>query len=237
MPEHTVRSYDEELAHLIEAVVRMGSLAEASLADSLQTIIRRDASLTQTVIERDLTLDDLNRDIERRAIRMIALRQPVARDLRHTVAAMKIASNLERVGDLAKNIAKRGAVLAQTEPVAGLTGSIERVGRLVSGRLKDVLDAYRSDEIDPALAVWFHDDDVDEDCEVISRELLGFMMNETRTIAACAHLLFIAKNLERIGDHATNIAELVHYEVSGAELPMARPKRGALWQGGSVSTV
>jgi phosphate transport system protein len=227
MPEHTVKAYDEELNHLSADVARMGGLAEASVADSLETVIRRDTGLTLVVIERDLKLDALDSEIEKRAIRMIALRQPVAQDLRDTVAAMKIASNLERIGDLAKNIAKRGVVLADSEPVTPLTRSIERMGRLVGGRLKDVLDAYTSRDITRAVAVWSRDDEVDEHYNAIFRELLTYMMGDPRTITACAHLLFIAKNLERIGDHATNIAEIVHYQISGEELPADRPK----WDG------
>ena len=227
MPDHTVKAYDEELNHLAADVARMGGLAEASVADSLETVIRRDTTLAQTVIERDLKLDSLDSEIEKRAIRMIALRQPVAQDLRDTVAAMKIASNLERIGDLAKNIAKRGVVLAESEPVTPLTRSIDRMGRLVGSRLKDVLDGYTLREIDRAIRVWSSDDEVDEHYNAIFRELLTYMMGDPRTITACAHLLFIAKNLERIGDHATNIAEIVHYEISGEELPPERPK----WDG------
>ena len=231
MAEHTVKVYDEELNHLAADVARMGGLAEASVSDSLETVIRRDTTLAQTVIERDLKLDALDGEIEKRSIRMIALRQPVAQDLRATVAAMKIASNLERIGDLAKNIAKRGVVLADSEPITPLTRSIERMGRLVAGRLKDVLDAYSSSEIERAVAVWSSDDEVDEHYNAIFRELLTYMMGDPRTITACAHLLFVAKNLERIGDHATNIAEIVHYSISGEELPAERPKWDGLREG------
>ena len=227
MSEHIVKAYGEELNHLAAEVARMGGLAEAEVADALETVVRRDASLAQTVIERDLKLDALNTDIERKAIRMIALRQPVAQDLRRTVAAMKIASNLERCGDLAKNIAKRGVVLAESEPLTPLTRSIERMGRLVAGRLKDVLDAYTAAELEPAVAVWSRDDEVDEHYNSLFRELLTYMMSDPRTINPCAHLLFIAKNLERIGDHATNIAEIVHYEITGEDMPTERPK----WDG------
>ena len=232
MAEHTVKAYDEELNHLAADVSRMGGLAEAGVADALETVTRRDTTLAQTVIERDLKLDALNVEIERRAIRMIALRQPVAQDLRSTVAAMKIASNLERIGDLAKNIAKRGVVLSESEPITPLTRSIERMGRLVGGRLKDVLDAYTGSELARAIRVWSSDDEVDEHYNALFRELLTYMMGDPRTITACAHLLFIAKNLERIGDHATNIAEIVHYEISGEELPDDRPKWDGLRQDG-----
>ena len=224
MNEHTVKSYDEELNHLASEVARMGGLAEAEVSDALETVTRRDLSLAQSVIERDQKLDTLNAEIERKAIRMIALRQPVAQDLRRAVAAMKIASNLERCGDLAKNIAKRGVVLAESEPITPLTRSIERMGRLVAGRLKDVLDAYTGGDVERANMVWSRDDEVDEHYNSLFRELLTYMMGDPRTITACAHLLFIAKNLERIGDHATNIAEIVYYEITGTELPADRPK-------------
>ena len=228
MADHIVKAYDEELNHLAADVARMGGLAEAGVSDAIDTVTRRDLSVVQTVIERDLKLDALDAEIERRSIRLIALRQPVAQDLRRTVAAMKIAQNLERIGDLAKNIAKRGAVLADSEPITPLTRSIERMGRLVATRLKDVLDAYTSNDLERAIAVWSQDDEVDEHYDSLFRELLTYMMGDPRTITAGAHLLFIAKNLERIGDHATNIAEIVHYQISGEELPAERPKWDSL---------
>jgi phosphate transport system protein len=227
MSEHIIKAYGEELNHLAAEVARMGGLAEAEVADAIDTVARRDLSLAQSVIERDLKLDALNAEIERKAIRLIALRQPVAQDLRRTVGAMKIADNLERCGDLAKNIAKRGVVLAESEPITPLTRSIERMGRLVAGRLRDVLDAYTGSELERAIAVWSRDDEVDEHYNSLFRELLTYMMGDPRTITACAHLLFIAKNLERIGDHATNVAEIVHYEITGEEMPAERPK----WDG------
>ena len=233
MADHIVKAYDEELNHLAADVARMGGLAEAEVSDALDTVTNRDMTLVQLVIERDLKLDALDAEIERRTIRLIALRQPVAQDLRRTVAAMKIASNLERIGDLAKNIAKRGAVLASSEPITPLTRSIERMGRLVATRLKDVLDAYTTGDLERAIGVWSQDDEVDEHYDSLFRELLTYMMGDPRTITAGAHLLFIAKNLERIGDHATNIAEIVHYEISGEELPTERPKWDALQKAGA----
>ena len=233
MADHIVKAYDEELNHLAADVARLGGLAEAGVADALDAATRRDMKVVQTVIERDLKLDALDGEIEKRAIRLIALRQPVAQDLRRTVAAMKIASNLERIGDLAKNIAKRGAVLADSEPITPLTRSIERMGRLVATRLKNVLDAYATGDLDRAVAVWSRDDEVDEHYDSLFRELLTYMMGDPRTITAGAHLLFIAKNLERIGDHATNIAEIVHYQISGEDLPAERPKWDSLRQAGA----
>jgi len=223
--QHTVRAYGDELNQITADIARMGGLAEAQIADAIDSVARRDIALAQTVITRDARLDELQREIERKAIRIIALRQPVATDLRRTVAAMKIATDLERTGDLARNIAKRAISLAEGEPLAPLTRSIERMGKLVAKRMKAVLDAYASSELAGALDVWTHDDDVDEHYNALFRELLTYMMADPRTITSCAHLLFMAKNLERIGDHATNIAEMIHYEVTGGEIETARPKQ------------
>jgi len=225
--QHTVRAYGDELNQITADIARMGGLAEAQIADAIEAVSRRDAALAQGVIARDAKLDELQRDIERKVIRLIALRQPVATDLRRAVAAMKIATDLERTGDLARSIAKRSLSLADAEPLAPLTRSIERMGKLVAKRMKAVLDAYTTAEVAGALDVWSHDDDVDEHYNALFRELLTYMMADPRTITSCAHLLFMAKNLERIGDHATNIAEMIHYEVTGDELDAVRPRQSA----------
>ena len=226
--EHTLRAYDEELETLTAELSRMGGLAEVEVGDSIRAIARRDVALAQAVIGRDARLDEIEVDIERRAIRLIALRQPVADDLRRTVSALKISMNLERCGDLAKNIAKRALVIAESEPITPLTRSIERMGELVSGRLKDVLDAFAARDLERARSVWQRDNEVDEHYESIFRELLTYMMADPRTIASCAHLLFVGKNLERIGDHATNIAEIIIYEITGEQLAEQRPKLDSL---------
>ena len=226
--EHTVRAYDDELDAISAELSRMGGLAEAEVADSLRAITQHDPTLAETVIASDARLDSAEREIERKSIRLIALRQPVADDLRRIVSAMKISSNLERCGDLAKNIAKRALVIAEADPVTPLTASIERMGELVASRLKDVLDALGSRQVEGAVAVWKQDHEIDEHYEAIFRELLTYMMADPRTITACAHLLFVAKNLERIGDHATNIAEILHYEITGLDLGDDRPKSGLL---------
>ena len=222
--EHTIRAYDEELEALTAELSRMGGLAEVEVAEGVRAIARRDVTLAQGVITRDARLDEIEADIERRAIRLIALRQPVADDLRRTVAALKISMNLERCGDLAKNIAKRALVIAESDPITPLTRSIERMGELVTSRLKDVLDAFAARDVDRARAVWQRDQEVDEHYDSIFRELLTYMMGDPRTIASCAHLLFVAKNLERIGDHATNIAEIITYEITGEHMTDQRPK-------------
>ena len=228
MNNHIVRSYEEELNQLAAEVVRMGGLAEAQVNDSIQAFARRDVPSAQAMIGRDGKLDAMEADIERAAIRMIALRQPMANDLRRTMSAMKIAMNLERCGDLAKNIGKRTLILAEAEPAGPVTRSIERMGKLVASRLKEVIDAYTNSEVDRAVSVWSRDTEVDEHYESLFRELLTYMMGDPRTITAGAHLLFVAKNLERIGDHATNIAEIVHFEITGQEIVSERPKLDTL---------
>ena len=224
MNQHTVKAYGDELNQLTAEVARMGGLAEAQVADAVESVARRDIALARAVVERDVKLDAMHRDIEKKAIRLIALRQPVASDLRKTLSAMKLSTDLERTGDLAKNIAKRALSLAETEPMQPLTRSIERMGKLVSMRLRDVLDAYAAAEIDRAIAVWNTDDEVDEHYNALFRELLTYMMGDPRTITAGTHLLFMAKNLERIGDHATNIAETIYYEITGQEFMGERPR-------------
>jgi phosphate transport system protein len=227
MNEHIVKSFEDELNTLTAECARMGGLAEAQVADAIQAVVKRDQSLASGLVQRDEQLDVLQLDIERKAIRLIALRQPMANDLRRTVAAMKIAAELERTGDLAKNIAKRTLVIVESEPMQPLTRSLERLGKLVLARLKSVLDAYTRSDVQRAIAVWSQDDEVDEHYNSLFRELLTYMMGDPRTITACAHMLFVAKNLERIGDHATNIAEMVCYEITGEEMIQARPKTDA----------
>lgn len=228
MHPHIVKTYGEELNQLSAEVVLLGGLAEAQVADAVDAVARRDVAMAQSVVVRDSRLDELQKDIERKAIRLIALRQPMAQDLRRTVSAMKIATSLERIGDLAKNISKRALVIAEAEPMSPLTRSIERMGKLVSSRLRDVLDAYKGGKIDVALSVWSSDTEIDEHYNAMFRELLTYMMGDPRTITACTHLLFMAKNLERIGDHATNMAEHIHYELTGEDYVEARPKANTL---------
>jgi phosphate transport system protein len=223
-----VKSGGDLVEPLVAEVARLGGLAESQIADCVDAISRRDVPLAQAVIARDIKLDMLQADIERRAIELIANRQPVDRQLRRTVAALKIAMNLERCGDLARNIAKRSLVLSESEPLTPLTRSIERMGRLVAGRLKEVLDAYTASELDKAAGVWARDEEVDEHYNSLFRELLTYMMGDPRTIAPGAHLLFVAKNLERIGDHATNIAEIIHFEITGEDMIGERPRWDAL---------
>jgi phosphate transport system protein len=224
MNEHIVKAFGDELNQLSADVARMGGLAEAQVADAVDSVARRDVSLAEAVIARDEKLDVLQREIERKAIRMIALRQPVAADLRRAVAAMKLAHSLERTGDLARNIAKRAIVISESDPLTPLTRSIERMGKLVGERMKTVLDAYTSSDLERALQVWRQDEEVDEHYNSLFRELLTYMMADPRMISPCAHLLFVGKNLERIGDHATNLAEIIHYQITGEDMDAERPK-------------
>lgn len=220
---HTVKAFSDELERLSADVATMGGMAESLVSDSLDAITTRDPGLAAEVVERDRRVDEMQREVERQVIRLFALRQPMAADLRATIAALKITADLERVGDLAKNIARRTPELSEMEPV-GLIGAVERMGRLVEGNLHQVLDAYTSGEISKAVGVWERDDDVDEHYNALFRELVTHMAEDTRLIGPGAHLLFVAKNLERIGDHTTNIAEVIHYLVTGMELTRDRPR-------------
>ena len=228
MSEQWVTSGPDLVEPLVAEVARLGGLAESQIADCVDAITRRDVPLAQAVVARDVKLDALQADIERKAIDLIATQQPVGRQLRRTVAALKIAMNLERCGDLARNIAKRSLVLSESEPLTPLTRSIERMGRLVAARLKEVLDAYTAGELEKAAGVWARDEEVDEHYNSLFRELLTYMMGDPRTIAPGAHLLFVAKNLERVGDHATNIAEIIHFEITGEDMMGERPRWDAL---------
>jgi phosphate transport system protein len=223
MTEHTVRAFTEELEALSSDIARMGGLAEQALTNAVTAIARRDAAIAHGVIEGDPKIDELQREIERKIMRLLALRQPMGRDLRQTVAALKLAADLERIGDLAKNIAKRALTIQEFDPIS-LTKSIERMGKLAAVQLKQVLDAFVTHEVAGAVSVWMHDDDLDEHYNSLFRELLTYMMEDPRMIGPGAHLLFVAKNIERIGDHCTNIAEVIHFLETGEDLGADRPK-------------
>ncbi|WP_293676477.1 phosphate signaling complex protein PhoU [uncultured Phenylobacterium sp.] len=218
------RSLQAELRQLVAEVIRMGGLAEAQVVDAVDAVVRRDVPLAQALIIRDLRLDTMQSEVERRAVALIARHSPDEAELRRAISTLKLAMNLERCGDLARNIAKRSLVLSAGEPLLPLTGAIERMGRLVSARLREVLDAYAAGDVEPALDVWRRDGEVDEHYESLFRELLALMTSRPDQVAAGAHLLFVAKNLERIGDHATNIAEILHFQMTGQELTGERPK-------------
>jgi phosphate transport system protein len=223
MTEHTVKSFGSELDALSAEISRMGGLAESMVGDCITAVMRRDTALAESVMERDAKVDVAQREVERRVTRLMALRQPMASDLRETLSAWKIAADLERIGDLARNISKRTLVLNQSDPIQ-LTRSIERMGRLAGAHLKQVLDAYAQRNSDLGIGVWYRDEEIDAHYNSLFRELLTYMMEDPRTISPCAHLLFVAKNIERIGDHCTNIAETVHYLVTGETMVVDRPK-------------
>lgn len=218
------RSLAAELRQLTAEVIRMGGLAEAQVVDAVDAVVRRDVPLAQALIIRDLRLDTMQSDVEQRALTLIGRHHPDEADLRRAISTLKLAMNLERCGDLARNIAKRSLVLSAGEPLLPLTGAIERLGRLVASRLREVLDAYAAGDVEPALDVWRRDGEIDEHYESLFRELLVMMAAYPNSVAAGAHLLFVAKNLERIGDHATNIAEIMHFQMTGKELVGERPK-------------
>jgi len=222
--EHIIKSYDEELRRLDNAITQMGGLAETQLASAIEAVVKRDSRLAADVVEADARIDQLEHEIEAMAVKLLALRQPMAVDLRQILSALKTASDLERIADYATNVAKRSIVLNQTPPVKPAF-AIPRMGRLAQGMIKDVLDAYVERDAEKALLVWARDEELDEMYTSLFRELLTYMMEDPRNITACTHLVFMAKNIERIGDHATNIAETLYFMVHGTPLAMARPKR------------
>ncbi|MCW2245684.1 phosphate transport system protein [Azospirillum fermentarium] len=221
--EHIVRSFAQELQRLVNLITQMGGVAEAQVAAAVKAVMRRDVSLAAQVMQSDPRLDEYEREIDVEAVRLLARRQPMAQDLREIVSALRVAADLERIGDYAANIAKRSLVLAQL-PAVRPASAIPRVGRLVEEILKDVLDAYIERDVDKAISVWKRDEELDDLHTSLFREVLTYMMEDPRTITPCTHLLFMAKNLERIGDHATNIAETIHYVVVGQPLKIDRPK-------------
>jgi phosphate transport system protein len=221
--EHIVKSFDEELQRLNAVVLRMGGVAEAQLAGAIEALVRRDSDLAQKIIAGDEAIDQMDLELDENAVRTLALRQPMANDLREVISALKISSDLERIGDYAKNVAKRTLALNQLTPHEAAR-SIPRMAKLVQAIIKDVLDAYANHDPNRAIDVWHRDEEVDEMYTALFRELLTYMMEDPRNITPCTHLLFIAKNIERIGDHATNIAETTHYLATGKRIQGGRPK-------------
>lgn len=221
--DHTVKAFSEELEGLFSSVSRMGGMAEKALIDAIRAMVTRDTKLATSVIDGDRYIDDMQRDIEKRIMRLLALRHPMAKDLRQTIAALKLAADIERIGDLARSIAKRAITIVDHEPIA-LVRSVERMGKIASAQLKQVLDAYNSHTVGGAISVWFQDEELDDHYASLFRELLTYMMEDPRKIGPATHLLFVAKNIERIGDHCTNMAEVIHFLETGEELVGERPK-------------
>lgn len=213
--DHIVTSFDDELNQLHAIIAEMGGLCEQQLTYAIDALVKRNRLQAEQVIRDDKRIDQLEEEVDNLSLSILALRQPMAADLRCVIAALKTASNLERIGDYAKNIAKRSEALTQIEPVGSAPVTIQRMGELVSSMISNVLDAYLQGDGQKAEDVRARDEEVDLLHTSLFRELLTYMMETPGTITPCTHLLFIAKNIERMGDHATNIAEYVHFRIHG----------------------
>ncbi|RWL43327.1 MAG: phosphate signaling complex protein PhoU [Mesorhizobium sp.] len=220
---HTVSAYDEELKFLSKRIAAMGGHAERMVEQAVAALVNVDHGLAQKVIQDDIVLDEGQREIDDKAIIIIARRQPMATDLREIVGAIRISADIERVGDLGKNVAKRVASVDGRQPNSLFRG-IEALANLALTQLKEVLDVYASRSVERIGFVRDRDDQIDAMYTSLFRELLTYMMEDPRNITPCTHLLFCAKNIERIGDHATNIAETIYYIVTGDQMPADRPK-------------
>jgi phosphate transport system protein len=222
--EHTTKAFDGDLQELTRLVAEMGGLAERQITESVDALVRRDIVLGAKVAAADQEIDQLQRVIEERAVLTIARRQPMAVDLREIVGATRVATDLERIGDLAKNMGKRVASLDSDFHPLKLIRGLEHMTELVRSQVKAVLDAYAAHDLPAAMVVWKGDEEIDAICTSLFRELLTYMMEDPRNISFCIHLMFCAKNIERIGDHATNIAETVFYMIEGQAILDKRPK-------------
>lgn len=221
--EHTVQSYDEDLERLTSLVSRMGGLVESQIVRATRAMTTRDSDIARSVIDRDAEIDAMERELESVAVTVLALRQPMAIDLRGIIGALRVAADLERMGDLAANIAKRSIALSQSREIGSLwllPGMASRVRTMVT----DVLDAYVQQDVAKAERVWQSDRDIDEMHNGLFRQLLTYMIEDPRNITPCMHLAFAAKNLERIADHATNVAEAVCFRQTGERDMGERPK-------------
>ena len=227
MTEHTIKAFDAELQDLGRIITEMGGLAERQISEALEALNRQDPELAATVVDADARVDALQREAEEKAIATIARRQPLGVDLRDIVGALRVSNDLERIGDLAKNIAKRVQVVAgddTDDTHAAVMRGIEHMATMALSQIKDVLDAYARRDSEKALQVWRSDGEIDAVNNSLFRELLTYMMEDQRKIGVCIHLMFCAKNIERMGDHATNIAETIYYMVEGHILADERPK-------------
>jgi len=222
--DHTAKAFDSDLQEITRKVAEMGGLVEQQIADAVQALLGRDLEMGERVIAMDPQIDGLQREIEEKAILTIARRQPMAVDLREVVGAMRVCNDLERIGDHAKHLGKRVVALDGDFYPQKLIRGVEHMAELVSALLKQVLDAYASRDLTAALAVWKGDEEVDSMCTSLFRELFTYMMEDPRNITFCMHLMFCAKDIERMGDHATNIAETVYYMIEGRQITDQRPK-------------
>ena len=224
VPDHTAKVFDTDLIEVTRLVARMGGLAQKQIADATNALVRRDVALARQVIDADSTIDELQRQIEEKAVETMALRQPMAIDLRSLVAMLRIAGDLERIGDLAKNIGKRVIAMSGEHPQMTLMRGLKHLATLAATQLAAVLDSFVDRNPRKALKVWQGDKEVDALYVSLFRELLTYTMEDPGSVSSCIHYLFCAKNIERIGDHATNIAEAVHYMVEGHAIAGERPK-------------
>lgn len=224
MSDHIVKSYDRDLEELGRRIAEMGGVAEQMLAEAMEALSAFNVDLANRVVASDPRLDALQREIEENAVLTIARRQPLAVDLRECIAAIRISGDIERIGDLAKNIAKRTLKIASDARVPRAIVGLRSMHEIAAMQLKDALDAYALRDVERARAVWENDVDLDALEDSVFRDLLTFMMEDPRNISFCTHLLFCSKNLERIGDHTTNISETVIYLVTGEPMPAERPK-------------
>ncbi len=222
--EHIVRSFDAALNQLDNSLVQLGGLVEHQLDEALNALLKRAVDRAAQIAATDLRVDNAEQRIDQDAVALLALRQPMAADLRIVISALKTSAMLERIGDYAKNVARRTVIIAESPPMPSAI-AVARLGRLTQTMLKDVLDAYATRDVEKADEVRLRDEEVDALYTSVFRELLTYMMEDPRNITACTHLLFVAKNLERVGDHATNIAENVHFIVHGRRPAGDRPKR------------
>jgi phosphate transport system protein len=224
IPDHTTKAFDIDLQELARLVAEMGGLAEKQVADAVDALAERDLDTAQRTVAVDPEVDALQAEIEEKAVLTIARRQPMAVDLREIIGALRVSNDLERIGDLAKNIGKRVIALDSEFYPVGLIRGVEHMGSMVLAQLKEVLDSYARHDLKKALAVWNGDEEIDAICTSIFRELLTYMMEDSHHITFCIHLMFCAKNFERMGDHATNIAETVYYMVEGRAIADQRRK-------------
>lgn len=222
--DHTTKAFDADLQDITRKVAEMGGMAERQIADATRALVERDTDLAEQVIATDPAIDAMQHEIEEKAILTIARRQPMAVDLREIIGAMRVCNDLERIGDHAKHIGKRVVALDLDLHPQRLIRGVDHMASLVSTQLKQVLDAYASHDLATALVVWNGDEEVDALCVSLFRELLTYMMEDPRNITFCMHLMFCAKDIERIGDHATNIAETVYYMIEGRPITDQRPK-------------
>ena len=219
--KHTVRAFDEDLADLSGRIMAMGGIVERQLANAVHALVQRDSEGAERVIRDDLEADRIEEQVDELAVRVLATRQPMAVDLRTVVMALKISNDLERIGDYATNIAKRVKRINVHDPIKPFI-TIPLMAEICRAMVKDVLDAYVERDAQKALKVWSRDPEVDEYYDQLFRELVTYILEDPKLTGACVDLMFVAKNLERIGDHATNIAEKVYYMVHGDQLSRAR---------------